>query len=664
VLSELAITLADGSVWWSIGQGLLFGAVCLRLGVGIARFVGLLTPDAPAGETLGVGLASGLLVLGAWWAAIMSGGRSSFTPVAVGFAIAVGLAVARRWRRSGTEADVAPSVDVPGAIEEPPATRSERRRDLIVAILGGALFVVAVALLYGSTLTLSPRDGIQPIEFQDEAFYSVLGADLAKTGTETIYSPSGFAHLDRLPTQTWYHWGELWMGAAVISIFGMTPLDARHFVVLPILLLAAAALTGTVVRRMTGSPSHGAFVVGFLACLFLAPVPLAVGLIFGITSYGIAAVAVLLVLYGLTVLGRRRVSWALTTFAGTAAALILPAHVVIALLGLVGIGSVWAIRIAQSLIATRRLPVVTPVWRQTFVATAVVVLATVGWGLLTGHGVGGSGASPTVTPFNAFWRESIAIVTLGGITFLAIGVAWFMVRKVPSMERDLYLGTTVIVVTGALVWGALLGDFITVHLFYGGIAVFVTPAAAVAVWTIWRRLRESGRARLTVVAVVLCATQLEAGAFFSIGRLALFGPNDHPPAPLSILEAMRDLPPNAKLAYACHQTEEAAFWDAHMLGLDAHTGRRVVPMCFQAETFGLMTGTPISPDVQSPLFIWAPQRMLYPTSQAQPSASDITAFMKANGIDYIYVDGVHPNALVPDAIPIATSGDTRLLQLR
>ena len=35
-----------------------------------------------------------------------------------------------------------------------------------------------------------------------------------------------------------------------------------------------------------------------------------------------------------------------------------------------------------------------------------------------------------------------------------------------------------------------------------------------------------------------------------------------------------------------------------------------------------------------------------------------------HGIDYIYVDGVHPNSLVPDAIPIATSGDTRLLQLR
>ena len=101
LVAELAITLADGSVWVSIGQGLLFGAVCLLFGIWVARFVGLLEADAPAGETLGVGLASGLLVLAAWWAAIASGGRSSFTPVAVGFAIAIGLAVVRRWRRAG-----------------------------------------------------------------------------------------------------------------------------------------------------------------------------------------------------------------------------------------------------------------------------------------------------------------------------------------------------------------------------------------------------------------------------------------------------------------------------------------------------------------------------------------------------------------------------------
>jgi hypothetical protein len=666
VFAEFAITLADGSVWLSIAQGLIFAAVCLAVGTAIARAVGLLRTDAPAGETIGVGLASGSLVVAAWWAAIASGGRSSFTPVAAGFAVAILLAVVRR-RRSGPDASLISATEASSPAGEDTADAAApgpgRRSHLILAVLGAGAFIVAVALLYGSTLTLSPRDGIQPIEFQDEAFYSVLGADLAKSGTETIYSPSGFDHLQGLPTQTWYHWGELWLGAAVISIFGMAPVDARHFVVLPVLLLAAATLTGTIVRHLTRSASRSAFLFGFIACLFLAPVPLAVGMIFGITSYGVAAVAVLLALYGLAVLSRRRDSWGLAVFAGTAAAMIVPAHLVIALLGMVGIGSVWSVRVGRSLIATRGLPVVPSIWRRTFIATAVAVVATIVWGVLTGHGVGGSGASPTVPPFNAFWRESVAIVSIGGITFLTIAIAWWMVRTETSLEADLYLGTAVVVVVGAIVWGALLGDFITVHLFYGGIAAFVTPAAAVAVWRIWLRLRATGRTRVAIVAVVLCAAQLEAGVFFSVGRLWLFGPGDHPPAPLAILAAMKDLPADAKLAYACHQTEEAAFWDAHMLGLDAHSGRRVVPMCFQAETFGLMTGTPISPDVASPLFTWAPQRSLYPTSQATPTPAEVGAFMKANGIDYIYVDAIHPNTLVPDAVPVATSGATQVLRL-
>ena len=105
VFAEFAIALSDGAVWLSIGQALLFGGGCLLFGVWLARIVGLLASDAPAGETLAVGLASGLLVLAAWWGAVASGGRSSFTPVAVGFAIALALAVVRRTR-SPAAADV------------------------------------------------------------------------------------------------------------------------------------------------------------------------------------------------------------------------------------------------------------------------------------------------------------------------------------------------------------------------------------------------------------------------------------------------------------------------------------------------------------------------------------------------------------------------------
>jgi len=670
VFAEFAITVTDGSVWLSIGQGLLFGGVCLLFGIWVARFVGLLESDAPAGEILGVGLASGLMVLAAWWAAIASGGRSSFTPVAAGFAIAIGLAMVRR-RRSA--ADPLPITTAPSEIAaDTPAARSVRRRNLVVAVLAGAVFIVALALLYGSTLTLSARDGIQPLEFQDGAFYSVLGADLARTGTETIYSPSGFAQLEGLPVQTWYHWGEMWLASAAITIFGMAPLNARHIVVLPILLLAAAALTGTLVRRMTGSASQGAFLFGLLVCLFLTPVPLFpglyfslwhVGLILGITSYGLAAVAVLLALYSLAGLGDRQSTWALAAFVGCAASLILPAHIAIAVLALVGVGSVWTIRIMQSLAVTRRFPVVAPVWRRTFIVTGIAILATVAWGLLTGHGIGGSGLSPSVSPFNASWREAIATTTLGAGAFLAIAVAWFMVRKGMSIEEDLYLGTAALLVIGGLVWGWRLGDFNMLHLFFAGIAVFATPAAAVAVGSIWLRLRRTGHARLGVIVLVLCVAQLEFGAAVGVVRLQGFGPREYPPVPVAILEAIRRLPREAKLAYACRPSDENAFWDAQLLGLDAHTGRRIVPMCFQADFFGQAMGDQTSANIASPLFRWAPQRTLYPDSNAHPSSASVAAFLKENGIDYIYVDAKHPNSLVPGAVPISTSGQTQVLRL-
>jgi hypothetical protein len=464
----------------------------------------------------------------------------------------------------------------------------------------------------------------------------------------------------------------MWLEAVVISIFGTATLAARHLIVLPLLVLAAASLTGTVVRRMTRSPSGGAFLFGFLACLFLAPIPLlngphfsswAVGLIFGITLYGVAAVAVLLALYGLAVLGSRPPTAALSVFAGTGAALIFPAHIVIGLLAMVGVGTVWAFRIGQSLLATRRLPVVAPVWRWTFSTTAVAVAATVAWGLLTGHGAVSGGASPGVTAFNESWRDSVAIIALGAGAFLAIPIAWFVVRKERSLEADLYLGTTALVIAGALVWGALLADIFTFHVFFAAIAVFATPAAAVAVWSVWRRLRASGRAPLAITVLVLCGVQLELGAALGIVQLQAFGPHEYPPVPTAILTSIRNLPPDAKLAYACRPLEELTFWDARLLGVDAHTGRRIVPMCFQADFFGQLIGGIKSADIANRLFLRAPQATLYPDSGAQPTASDVAAFLKAKGIAYIYADAMHPNTLVPDAVPIVTEGDTQVLRL-
>jgi hypothetical protein len=185
---ELAITIANGEVWLSLLLALAFGAGCWAFGTWVARAVGVLRPEAPAGEYLGVGLASGLIVIACWWAAIWSGGRSSFTPVAVGFAVAIVLALTRRARvaRRATPETTVADVGAP-----PPLSR---RSFALTAVAAGA-FVVVVGLLYGSTLTLSPRDGAQPLERIDTTFYSVLGRDLATTGTETSIPPSGFSQL-------------------------------------------------------------------------------------------------------------------------------------------------------------------------------------------------------------------------------------------------------------------------------------------------------------------------------------------------------------------------------------------------------------------------------------------------------------------------------------
>ncbi len=577
--AELRITLTDGTVWLSIGQGLLAGAICLVFGVFVARFVGLLRADAPAGETLGVGLASGLLVLASWWAALVSGGRSSFTPVAIGFAVAIGLAALRR-----SPGRAPPDLTADGSAETSATPTSADPLRLIPALICGALFVVVVALLYGATMAPSPRDGVQPVEFSDEAYYSVLGADLAKSGTESLYSPSGFEIGP--PPQTWYHWGEIWLASALIWAFDADPIQARHLSVLPVLLLAVTALTGTLVRRMTGTTSRGAFLFGFFASLFLAPVPLisgpffstwAVGMIFGISLYGLAAVAVLLALYSVTILGLRTATWALEVFVGSAVAAIVPAHLAIGLLAAIGVGSVWAIKVTQSLTSTRRLPAIAAIWRRTYIAAGIAVLGTIVWGVVTGHGLGTSWLSPTVPPFDPVWRDSVAIVLVSSGAFVAIGIAWFAVRRERTIESSLYLGTVTLVIIGAVVWGARLGDLNMGYLFFGAIAVFATPVAAVAVWSLWRRLRAGGHARAGVAVLVFCVAQLEVGLGIGIVRLQTYGPGSYSAVPVETLAAIRSLPPGAKLAYSCRPYEEAAFWAPQLVSYDAHTGHRSHP---------------------------------------------------------------------------------------
>jgi hypothetical protein len=231
------------------------------------------------------------------------------------------------------------------------------------------------------------------------------------------------------------------------------------------------------------------------------------------------------------------------------------------------------------------------------------------------------------------------------------------------VQVDVYFGTMVLLVVGAITWGARLGEFTMFHAFYGGIAVFATPVAAVAVWAVLGRLRATQHLKLAAGLVALCAIQLEIGVVTGTVRMQIFGPHEYEPISVNLLAAIRQLPPEAKLAYTCTPLEEVGFATPRLLTIDAHTRRRVVPMCFEAELLSSIIGAPRSSQVPNLSFASAPQRELYPDAAADPSSTMVSAFLKDHGIDYIYADARHPNTLVDDAVLVATSGDAEVLRI-
>lgn len=645
-------------MWHSFVVALLLSCLSTLSGAWIAQRVGLLAASAPIGEVTGIGLSVGLVSLAAVWGAIASGGRSAFTPIALGIVAAVGISFRssmasdhRGLRDKGPEANL---------------------RSALPFVLIGIAFVISAGLLYGLTMAPSPRAGVQPVEFMDEAYYSVLGERLAATGSESIYSPSGFEELPRLPEQTWYHWGEMWLSAAVIAVTGAEPLFARHYVVLPVMLLAAAALTGSLVRKLARNSTRGAFVFGAGAALFLAPVPLpgpyfagwAQSLIFSMTMYGLGAIAAMLSLYVVAVHAERPHSWPMTLFLAVTLASMIPSHIVIAGLALLGFGSVVVFASIRHGLAYRKWPQIPDGLRPALVATAAIAILTIGWGVLTGHGIGTSGLSTSVDPFNESWRDSLARIAVGAGAFLCIPIAWWAVRRRDPLTAGFLAGTMFMLAVSAVIWGARLGDFTMFHVFFGGLAVFGAPAAAISVWLLWESLRAKGQARAAAVIMVACIIQFEIGAAAAVPRLLGFGPRDYEPIPVAILRAIKDLPADAKLVYACQPLEEIGFfWDPRLESITAHTGRPVVAMCYQAAFFDQLIGGEVSHTTMSPQFAVAPQRDLYPASHVQPSPAAMTRFLKLHGIDYIYVDAEHPNVLVPDAISISSVGEHHLLRI-
>jgi hypothetical protein len=369
-------------------------------------------------------------------------------------------------------------------------------------------------------------------------------------------------------------------------------------------------------------------------------------------------------MYCLAVLRDRDPSWHLAAFVGTAVAFILPAHIAIAILGAVGVAAVAVVRIVSSLRTSRSVPRLAPVWQRTLAATAVITGATVGWGLITGHSLGGSSAAPSViAPFSSGWQETILRLAGGAGVFLAIPLAWWRSRITRDAGADLYLGVLVLLAAGAIGWGARLSEFTMFYLLFAGIAVYASALVAVALWTIINELLGSGHRMVGLLLVSLTVIQVAIGAMATTLRLQALGVAQYEPIPTAILRSIAELPSNAKLAYSCGPIDEISFGVPQLITIDAVTGRRVVPMCFEREYPSIILGAPRDITVPSQFFRGAPQMELYPSSTATPSPGEIRAFLAKYDIGYIYSDRAHPNTLVPDAVLGASSGDVQVLRV-
>jgi hypothetical protein len=642
VAGELALTVADGGVWTAIALALILLTGTLALGLGMVRRTQLLREEAPGAEIVGVSLATGLLVVACVWAAIRSGGQSAFVPVALALVAGV---VTGRGRARGF----------------PPW------RTFAPALISSAAFVVAVALLYGSTMAPSVRDGVQPVEYPDEAFYAVLSRDLAASGRETTLSATGFGPIPGLPAQSWYHWGELWLGAAVGSATGLSPMLARYQVVLPLVLLATVLLAGTLVRLILKTTSPRAFAFGVSACLFLVPVPLiagpfytswAFGMTLGITLYGLAAPAALLAIYAFA--GTEpRAGWRDVLLRGSIAAALLPTHIVVAGLAVIGATAVAVVR-------RRQVRAVSPGVVRLIVVAGGLLLAGGVWGVATGHGLGGATAGASrVTSFNATWSLTIAITVVGGGIFLAIPIAWLL-RIGSTLEQALYVFVVSMIAIGAVIWGARLADGNAFYAYFAGLQVFAPPIAAVATLRVHQALRERRWLLMAATLTLLAIAQTAWGAAHkTMTALVTSGPLPYrEPIPVEVLNRIRTLPVDARLGYACGQFEEATFAQPQLLSIDLHTARRVVPLCFQADGLSWLVGGTRDPSVANESFAWAPQRELYPDGARRASEAAVATWLRTNGIEYVYVDLWHPSPVGELAAPIVTVGTVQVLRLR
>ncbi len=642
IIDDLTAFLTDPSALWSVLVALAFGAACTALGVFIGRRTRLLEPTAATADQLGVGLALGLLTSAVVYATVRSGGASTYVPSAVFLAMAIAL----------------------GGGQVTP--RLPDRRWLGVGALA-AVAVVGAAVMYGVTVAPSPRAGAQPVEFMDEAYYGVLSSTLRQTGIENVFAPAGFDTMPGVPAQSFYHWGEAWLGALIHGVPGVGAIHASQLVTFPLVIVATAAvIAGVAANSVPRTFRREALVLAAIGTIAIAPIPLLLDwhfdwwarpIGFAVTTYGLTYVIVALGL-----------QWILTPpspsrpvsllMIGALVSALVASHIVLAALAAVAISSGWIHRWVMERRRGARQPLM---WG---VAGASVLggVATLAWGLLTGHGFADAGAMVGVSPFGEAWLRAIGL-TLLGAGVLVIGPA---LALRPSLEHErlgsIAVGVTCAVAAGALLWGFRLAEFNYFHAYFGAIAVFLTPVAVIAIV----RAIADGRTRMsraTPLLVVVLVGQSAIGLGATVQRLYEFGPGHYQPVPLEALAYVRALPSDAKLAYACANFEEAAAWDARLISLTAHTGRPVVPMCFQSDIFRNQVGHSPDPALANPFFEHAPQRVIYPALDDPPTTEEIVSFMDDHGIEYVWVDPSHPNILVPHATEIFRAGQFAVLQL-
>jgi hypothetical protein len=301
-------------------------------------------------------------------------------------------------------------------------------------------------------------------------------------------------------------------------------------------------------------------------------------------------------------------------------------------------------------------------WRL-LVAVVTTSIATIAWGVATGHGLGATSSVAGVGAFEPTWQRAILFAALGGGVLLAAPFLLPFMRRHTAVLVALAIGATAATLAGAVVWGARLADFNTFHIFYGAVAALLTPVSVAVALAAIAAARRRGMSRIATLGLVLLLTQAAIGIGTVGFRLYAFGPGAYAPIPTQTLEGMRALPAGSKMAYACAAFENFAFWDAGLIAIDAHTGIQMVPMCFQADAQRTLLGREADVGIPSSFFEQAPQRALYPDAVTKPTSAEIRRFLVTHGIGYIYSDAAHPNTLVSDATPVYSRDDITIFKL-